>query len=241
MKKIASLGAVVMSAAFMASGVYAGIAQQGSVTVGAVVTESPSTLELDVLNIVSGNTVTGGINFANPSNNVPEWSTLAEQVIRLRVQNANGWELKTFTDNFPGVVPDETKWGLQYGGMVDVGRLGKKVGLGWAVKTSRLQASEVGSGNPADNTVNGFTYIKDKADKDLPTLTGDQSFKYTDGYINVAFGNFNETNVIVANAANPIVKLADKGDYFYYYVEGNFSGASAATYETTIHFDLYNY
>lgn len=251
MKKIASLGAVVMSAAFMASGAYAGVAQQGSVAVAAAVTESPSTLELDVLSVATGDPVQGGVQFGNQSNNVAPWSTLAEQVIRLRVVNANGWELKTFTDNFNleggGVPPADTaNWGLQYGGMVAAGGVPKKIGLGWAVKTSRLLASQIATGDPAQNTVNGFTYIKDKADQDLPELAEDQSFQYASGYINVAFGSYNETNVIVANnqdagVAKPIVKLANANDYFYYYVEGNFSGASAATYGTTLRFDLYNY
>lgn len=247
MKKIASLGAAVMSAVFLASGSHAAIAQQGTVTVGAVVAESPSTLELDVLDIVTGDPFVGGVQFGNQNNAVPEWSTLAGQVIRVRVVNANGWELKTFTDNFNGTPPSDTsKWGLQYGGLVANDGSPKKVGLGWAVKKERLQASEVGSGNPALNTTNGFTFIKDKADQDLPELAGDQSFDYASGYINVAFGSYNETNVVIANnqdagVSKPIVKLTNSNDYFYYYLEGNFSGASAATYQTLVRFDLYNY
>lgn len=247
MKKFASLGVAVMSAAFLASVSHAGVAQTGTVLVGAVVQESRSTLDLDVLDIVTGLPVQGGVQFGDQTNAVPPWSTLAPHVLRFRVDNANGWELKTYTDNFGGTPPADTaKWGLQYGGMVAVGGAPKKIGLGWAVKKDLLQASQVGSGDPAQNTVNGFTYVKDKADQDLPELTGDQAFDYASGYINVAFGSYGETNVIVANnqdagVAKPIVKLANSNDYFYCYVEGNFSGASAASYQTTLRFDLYNY
>lgn len=248
MKKIISLGGALVSAALLSSVVCAAPANTGTVGVGAVVAFSPSQMNLKVLDIATGDDkTTTGIQFPNPSNAVPVWSTLAPETVELQVINANNWELKTYTDNFGGVAPeDKLKWGTQYGGLIDIAKVGKKVGLGWAMKSSRVPAASVTTGNPSDGKLNGFTYIKDTADLDDPaTPNTDEGFHMESGYVNVAFGGFSQTNIVDPTNMDPNggflpTPLVNPGDPFYFYLEGNFSGASAATYGTTIHFDLVN-
>jgi hypothetical protein len=249
MKKMLTLGAAIVSAAFLSNVVHAAVAQSGLVGVGAVVSESPSTLDIRVLDIATGD-VAANVNFGSPSNAVPVWSTLAPNVVEIKVVNANSWELKTYTDNFAGVPPtDQQLWGTQYGGMIDAAKVGKKVGMGWALKTSRVPATDVTVGNPSDGKINGFTYLKDKSDQDDPATVGadaNEGFDMGSGYINVAFGGYTETNIVIPTKTDPVTGgfaptlLANPGDPFFCYFEGNFSGASAATYETTVHFDLVN-
>lgn len=247
MKKLMSLGAGLLSVAFLSGAIYAAPANTGTVSVGAVVTFSPSQMFVKVLDIATGVDMTSsGVQFSNPSNAVAPWSTLAPEVVELKVINANAWELKTYTDNFGGVAPaNKALWGTQYGGLVDIPKAGKKVGLGWAVKTSRLPAASITTGNPSDGKINGFTYIKDTADLDDPATSNDEGFHMESGYINVAFGGFTETNIVdpthmTAGGEFLPTPLANPDDPFYLYLEGNFSGASAAAYGTTVHFDLVN-
>lgn len=264
MKRILPLGAALVSVAFLSNVVHAGLAQSGTVGVGAVVGESPSTLEVKVLDIASGDVVPN-VNFGTPSNAVAEWSTLAPHVVQIKVVNSNNWELKTYTDNFKGLTPPTVdKWGYQYGGMIDAAKTGKKAGMGWTVRETR--DAVITTGNPADGRLpldptlpfskdnwkaggNGFTYLKDRSDMDTPepdgkpeTVDTDQSFHYTSGYINIAYGGYGITTLVRPELKTAIVEWKDAKaqDPFYYFVEGNFSGASAATYETTINFDLVN-
>ena len=247
MKKLVSLGAAIVSVAFFSNAVHAGRADLQTVGVGAIVSESPSSMLVKVLDIESGTEVPS-VDFGSPLNNVGPWSTLAPHVVEIKVVNANNWELKTYTDNFNfGVdpLPDPVKWGIQYGGLVDTAKVGKKVGLGWSVKTSRLAASQITTGTPVDNKINGFTFVKDKSDQDDPDLAENQGFDITSGYINVAFGGYEETNIVDPTKSDDNgeflpTKLANNDDPFYYYLEGNFSGASAATYSTVVNFDLVN-
>jgi hypothetical protein len=247
MRKTFTLGAAIVSVAFLSNAVYAARADLKTVGVGAIVSESASSMDVKVLDIVSGTEV-AGIDFGSPLNSVSPWSTLAPHVVELKVVNANNWELKTYTDNFNagvGVAPDPAKWGIQYGGLIDNANAGKKVGMGWAVKTSRVQAGAITTGSPVDGKINGFTFLKDKSDLDDPDLAESQAFDIASGYINIAFGGYETTNIVdptVVDEEGGFVPtpLAENDAPFYYYVEGNFSGASAATYATTINFDLIN-
>jgi hypothetical protein len=149
--------------------------------------------------------------------------------------------------------------------MVDEGKVGKKVGMGWTVR--EIITSPITTGNPADGRKpldpdlpysednwqaggNGFTYLKDKSDQNTPEPDGieapdgstDQSFQYTSGYINVAYGGFQTTKLVRPELQKAVLELkgADAKKPFFYFLEGNFSGASAATYVTVIYFDLVN-
>jgi hypothetical protein len=66
MKRILPLGAALVSVAFLSNVVHAGLAQSGTVGVGAVVGESPSTLEVKVLDIASGDVVRQMLTLARP-------------------------------------------------------------------------------------------------------------------------------------------------------------------------------
>lgn len=280
MKKLVSLGAAIVSVAFFSNAVHAAQADLQTIGVGAIVSESASQMDLRVLNIETEAAV-AEVDFGAPMNNVPQWSTLAPHVVEIKLVNANNWELKTYTDNFVGVSDADKaseafidKWGYQYGGLVDEGKVGKKVGLGWSVKETFLKENDLSTGNPANgrgivkdadgNTVidpvtgkpkwetggNGFTYLKDKSDKDTPEENGqeapdgstDQSFLGAGGYVNIAYGNYKNTNLVRPELEEPVVAL--EGDAaeqpFFYYLEGNFSGAPAATYKTIVNFELVN-
>lgn len=260
MKRIATLGAAVLAAAFSANAVYAAPADSKSVDVSAVIS-GVSTVNVKTLKIAdnSDSATALKLDFASVPNTVAEWSTQPSEYIKLSViDNENGWKLKTYTDNAgPTVILDgsetsTTTWGYQYGGLVSPTRAGAKIGMGWLVNPTVI-AGGPALGDPAKGRVvdsdkkvipaesNGFTYLKDKADLDDPTQTGDQSFVGADagGYTVVAFGDFTSARITRPNLQDGNEAIAAGSDFFYY-VEGQFRGAKPASYTGKIVFDLVN-
>lgn len=250
MKKMATLGAALLAAAFTANVAHAASADTKTVDVSATIS-GVSALNVEVRKITD-DTVATAIGFGSVANTVAPWSTLPGEYVKISVDdNETSWALKIYTENFGGVLPDTTTWGWQYGGMIAPARDGAKVALGWLANPTTIASPGPGTGDPAlgraldagGNWIaggNGFTYVKDSADGDTPTQTGDQSFDITSGYLNVAFGSFSETRIVRPNLETATELLASPTAPFYLYVEGQFNGAPPAAYSTTIKFDLIN-
>lgn len=260
MNKFANMGAALVAVTLAVGSVYAAPADTEVLPVGAIITAAPADLTLEVRKISDNTLVTDKkVDFGSVVNSAPAWGTVAPQYVKMSVDNPSGWELKTYTDNFTftGTVPDKAIWGQQFGGLIGPAGSGKKVGMGWTVKNSALPFASLTPGDPKDGRKlvgtppvfapggNGFTYLKDKADQNLTDETGadvpgDQVFDMNSGYINIAFGNIDETRIVAPELESGQVKLAAANSPMYLYVEGNFRGASAATYSTVINYDLVN-
>jgi hypothetical protein len=252
MKRFVSLGAAVIAVAFASTLVHSAPADSKDVDVSATILGvgrlTVSTHKIADDTLVAPNK----INFGSVENTVGEWSTLPTEYVKVTVEdNETAWKLKTYSDNFGGVLPDTTTWGWQFGGMIATGRPGAKVALGWLANPTLIAAPGPGTGNPANGRAvdidgkwiaggNGFTYLKDKADGDAPEQEGDQSFHMEDDYINIAQGSFSETRIMRPNLEAGNEKLDTQTTPFYVYVEGQFNGAPPAVYSTTIKLDLVN-
>jgi len=257
-----NLGAALIAAAFTTQMVHAVPADSKSVAVSAVITGS-SIVNVKTLKMSdnSDSATPLKLEFPSVTNTVGEWSTQPNEYIKLSVVNSeNGWKLKTYTDNagptvvLDGSVASTTTWGYQYGGLVSPTRAGAKVGMGWLVNTTVIPGGPA-LGDPANGRVlkadkvtvdpalsNGFTYLKDKADIDVPTQDEDQSFAAADlgGYTVVAFGDFISTRITRPNLQDGNEALATGSADFFYYVEDQFRGAKPASYTGKIVFDLVN-
>jgi hypothetical protein len=204
-------------------------------------TDTDDTNDTDATNIAFGSIGAGtGV-----------WGNLPGQYVRINVDdNAPSWRLSAYSNNFGGAVPDPADWpGTQFGGMISQGGiLGQRAPMAW-MSLPNTVANGPGTGLPSDPT-QGWTFMKDLADQDDPaTATNDESFAASDaaGFTNVAFGAASFTNIVRPNLDDPATPqsegsetLAGRTDPFYWYVEADFSGSSAADYGTTINLDLIN-
>jgi len=152
--------------------------------------------------------------------------------------NSLAWEIKVYTDNF-ATEPSTTTWGYNYGGMIGLVP-GARLPMGWHARVANSLTSSFAAADPAANPSEGWNFVKDKGDKDVPGTPDNESWLGPTGdaaYANVAFGGPGYQNVV-----NP----QDSVDYsdpdtdktFVVEVEGCFASATADTYSTTISFDL---
>lgn len=252
MKRIATIGVAIIVFLFSTNVVRSATVDAKLVEITATIS-SFGTMNMDFLKIADDTDV-GAIEFGAVENTVGDWSTLPKAYIKISViDDAPSWTLRVYTDNFKDQpAPEISTWGYQYGGLVDHTRPGAKVALGWLASESLRGSTGPVTGNPADgrkldNTVdppqwlsggNGFTYLKDKSDNDDPIQPGNQGFVITDGYLTVAFGSPSYTRVVRPDLEPGNIELATATSPFYFYVEGQFRGASAADYGTMINFDL---
>lgn len=246
MKRIATLGAVLIAAAFIENTVHAAVVATKPVTVSATVT-GLSDLKTEVKTI-AGDVDDTSLAFGTVAAGVGEWANKPAQYVKITVDNnaALSWRLRSYTDNFAPIAPADKAahvavWGEQFGGLKGA-VAGAKASLGWLVNPTTI-AGGPAVGNPVDGTTNGFTFLKDKQDFDIAVTTStDESFSVADaaGYTNMAFGAPTYTRIVRPNVAGGNEPLATRNTPFYYYVEGNFGGAVATSYATTINFDLIN-
>lgn len=246
MKRIVTLGAVLIATAFIQNVVHAAVVATKPVDVSATVT-GLSDLKTEVKTIV-GDVDGTALTFGTVGAGAGDWANQPTQYVKVTVDNnaALSWRLRSYTDNFAPIAPADKSahiavWGEQFGGMKG-SVAGAKAGLAWLVNPTTI-AGGPGLGNPVDGKTNGFTFLKDKQDFDIVVTTStDESFAVADaaGYTNVAFGAPTFTRIVRPNLAAGNEALATRNAPFYYYVEGNFGGAVATSYGTTIKFDLIN-
>jgi hypothetical protein len=238
-KRLTGFGAA-LAATLAVSSLYAET-QVGvsSVAVSATVT-GVNSLTTDIRNI-SDDSEASAVAFGTVSSGGPAWGTLPNQYVRVRVQdNAASWRLRSYTDNFDSR-PSTATWGLQYGGLKGASP-GAKVPMGWMALPNTVPNGP-GTGNPADGTSNGWTFLKDEHDVDDPATVGnDEGFPASDqaGYTNIAFGSPSFTRVVRPNISGGSEALGNPTDPFYWYVEGDFSSAPATTYSGNIVLELIN-
>lgn len=210
-------------------------------TVGATIA-GVNTFTLAVKNM--NHTAATGISFTGVSSVSPAWSSKANQYVQLTVNdNALGWELRNYTDNFNfagGVLPSTTVWGFQYGGLKGTVE-GQRAGLGWQVlpDTGVAQFGGPDAGDPVLSSTNGWTFVKDRSDRNPPGVT-DQSFDGSGGYKNVAFGNLTDTRIVRPNVPGGSENLSSRTAPFYYFLGASFNGLAPGDYGATITFELLN-
>ncbi|MBP9128448.1 MAG: hypothetical protein KBG07_06735 [Elusimicrobia bacterium] len=246
MKRIATLGAAIIAAAFVENVVHAAVVATKQVDVSATVS-GLSDLKTEVKN-VADNTDATVMAFPAIAAGEPEWANKPQQYVKVTVDNnsALSWRLRSYTNNFAPIAPADkvahiALWGEQFGGLKGAVP-GAKASLAWLVNPTVIPDGP-GVGNPVDGTTNGFTFLKDFQDFDISVTTADdESFAVADaaGYTNMAFGAPSYTRIVRPNVVGGNEPLATRNTPFYYYVEGNFGGAVATTYTTTINFDLIN-
>ncbi|MEE9316402.1 MAG: hypothetical protein V3U97_04760, partial [bacterium] len=128
--------------------------------------------------------------------------------------NSLAWEIKIYTDNF-ATEPSTTTWGYNYGGMIGLVP-GARLSMGWhaRVDNSLTLASAFAAEDPAADPTEGWNFVKDKSDKDIPGTGEDESWLGPLGdasYANVAYGSPTWQRVI-----DPLVGPPD-----YSYVDGD--------------------
>ena len=152
--------------------------------------------------------------------------------------NSLAWEIKIYTDNFTAE-PSTTTWGYNYGGMIGLVP-GARLSMGWHARVDNSLASAFAADDPAADPSEGWNFVKDKRDKDVPGTPNNESWLGPTGdaaYANVAFGGPGYQNVVnpedTVDYSDP-----DTDKTFVVEVEGCFGVATADTYSTTISFDL---
>jgi hypothetical protein len=221
-----------------------------SIDVGATITTAGS-LITQAKNI-SDSALATSIGFSGASPDNGAWTTKGSQFVQIAVDNAVlAWELRTYTDNFPTVnfanatefAATTTTWGFQYGGLkgsID----GTKIPMGWMVLpdtgTNPFGGPDVF--DPSTSDGNKWLFLKDRNDQDIPGTPDDESFASFPKYANVAFGSASATTIVRPNLGVGIntENLGSRTAPFYYYVGANFRGAAAATYGTSLKFELIN-
>lgn len=243
MKRLTTLGGALAVAAFALSSAQAGSVDTKTANVSVTIA-GVNSISLAIKNM-DGTTATS-IGFANVDPGGSTWTAKGSQFIQLSVaDNINtGWELRNYTDNFNfagGVLPDTTTWGYQYGGLrgtVD----GNRAGVGWMVLPDSDVARDFqgpAAGNPQDSGTNGWTFLKDRSDRNPPGETT-QSFDGSGGYKNVAFGGLTETRIVRPNVGGSEVLAGGKTAPFFYFLGGDFKGVAPGDYTATITFELMN-
>lgn len=155
---------------------------------------------------------------------------LAPHYVEVEVDGDYGvWELEIYTDNF-STQPDTNIWGYQYGGMIGT-TLGNRTPMIWQAYRAITSVSD-----PPAN-LDGWTYIKDKKDIDVPGTTPDESWVAAHGsYTNIAYGGPGYLNVVEPGTTG----VEDTDNKFVVYLGGFFGSAGAGEYSTIISFDLYH-
>jgi hypothetical protein len=92
--------------------------------------------------------------------------------------------------------------------------------------------------NPVDGATNGYTFLKDRSDRNPPGT--DQSFDGSAGYKNIAFGGLTETRIVRPNVGGSEVLAGGKTAPFFYFLGGDFKGVAPGHYTATITFELMN-
>lgn len=243
MKRLTTLGGALAVAAFALASAHAGSVDTKTANVSVTIA-GVNTVSLAIKNM-DGTTATT-IGFANVDPGGSTWAAKGSQFLQLSVNdNINtGWELRNYTDNFNfagGVLPDTTTWGYQYGGLRGTVN-GNRAGVGWMV----LPDSDVAknfqgpdAANPVDGATNGYTFLKDRSDRNPPGFT-DQSFDGSAGYKNIAFGGLTETRIVRPNRPGGNDVLSGKTAPFFYFLGGDFKGVAPGDYTATITFELMN-
>jgi hypothetical protein len=197
---------------------------------------SVSTTSITVRNI-SNNVVVSSISFGTITSQGASFGAVAPQYVQLSVNdNSVSWVLRAYTTNFV-MAPDTTTWGYQYGGMIGA-VAGDHIAMGW--QCSNVLLVSVVGGSPSNSLSNGWTYLKDARDIDMPeTPTNNESFAASAaaGYCNIAYGSASYTRVVKPTAASG-VPLVNPTDYFYLYTEADFSNPTSDTYTFNLVLEL---
>jgi hypothetical protein len=175
------------------------------------------------------------LGFGSQSAGVSSWSTVAAQHVKIQVfNNSAAWTLKAYTKNFD-VAPSTSDWGYSYGGLIG-STTSAKIPLAWRASTTTATAAPA-FGDPSVSSTTatfGWTFFKDYWDADDPGQADDQSFAAAQGYITVAYGSAGGTNVVAKKQnVTTASALATPTSVFRLYLEGNFAGAPAGTYNQT--------
>jgi len=240
MKRSIKLAVAVFAVATLASRV---VCAETSVVTNSISASASITavnnLTTELLKIAD-NTLATALAFGSVSSGGTAWNTLPESYVKVTVQdNSVAWRLRVYSDNYD-TAPSTAVYGYSYGGLRgDV--VGSKVPMAW-LNSATLLAGGPAVGNPVDGTTNGWIFLKDEKDVDDPLLADDQSFVGSDavGYTNIAFGAASYTRMIRPDLEGFSVQLATPTSPFYFYTEGDFSSAPAATYTGTIKLELLN-
>lgn len=209
---------------------------------------------LSVEPVIYGGVSTGSIDFGS----VPAGTGFLVPGQYVKVDhndNSLGWEIKIYTNNFTidlatwdpydpadyGVIPATATWGFQYGGMKGT-QDGARTPMAWHADIADSASSPFAVGSATDSATTGWSFVKDKADRDDPGTTDPdeiESYEGPDGtaaYTNVAFGGPDYQNVVDPRESDYIVEDGNKT--FVIHIEGIFGSAPGDTYATTISFDL---
>jgi hypothetical protein len=181
-----------------------------------------------------------GVAFGSVSPGGSAWSELADQYLRVAVNdNAASWRLRAYSNNFASP-PSTATWGFQYGGLIG-NVAGAKAPGAWLTNPNAIPGGP-GVGNPADGTSNGWTFLKDFHDVDDPGAAGDSSFAGSDadGYTNIAFGSPSFTRIVRPNIGGGSEALATPTSPFFFYLEADFSASPADSYSGTYVLELIN-
>lgn len=213
----------------------------GSTVPVSLVVAGVNTLNSQIKN-VSDNANAANVTFPSFSGPQSSWSLVANQYMQLSVDdNSVGWRLRLYSNNFTSQ-PSTTTWGFQYGGLI--GGPGAKIPMAWLLNPNTIPGGP-GIGvpaNPANSTINGWTFLKDARDVDDPAAAGDSSFVGADagGYTNIAFGSPAFTRIVRPNLAGGSEALATTTSPFFLYFKGDVSAAPASSYTTNLVLDLIN-
>jgi hypothetical protein len=195
----------------------------------------------------SDNSAKTTLAFGTVNSTAAEWGTLADQHVLVSVKNNSlAWRLRLSTNNFSSA-PSTTTWGYSYGGMIDSAKPGARIPLAWRASTATTVGYSPPVGDPSVSVTNaafGWTFLKDRRDRNLPGTEENESFATSDnaGYCNIAFGSSSYTSVIAKKRnLETATPLPETDDNFKVFIEGNFNGAPASSeYSTNLEFELLN-
>ncbi len=243
LKKIAGLAMATFAIAAIATPELRAETRVTGTTVTVSITIAPSANPLTTqLKNVSGDANAASVAFPSFSGPQSSWNLVASQYMLVTVDNNSlAWRLRLYSNNFTSQ-PSTTTWGFQYGGLV--GSVpGTKIGMAWLTNPTAISGGP-GIGSPADpanSSINGWTFLKDARDVDDPIAAGNSSFGAADadGYTNIAFGSPGETRIVRPNVGGSEA-LGTPSTPFYLYFKGDVSTAAAAVYGTNLVLDLIN-
>jgi hypothetical protein len=192
---------------------------------------------------ISGGAVVSSISFGTITSTSAVFGQLAPQYVQLSVNdNSISWVLRAYTTNFV-TAPDTTTWGYQYGGLRGATD-GDHIAMGWQCSTT---ISSPACGDPSNSLNNGWTYLKDAMDVDMPeTTNNDESFaaSVATGYCNIAYGSASYTRVVKPMKLpsglpdTSGIPLVHPTDYFYLYTEADFSSPVNDSYAFNLVLEL---
>lgn len=245
LKKVAGLAVALFVAAVVAAPAVRAENRVAGTTVTVSITIAPSANPLTTqLKNVSDDLNAANVAFPAFSGPQSSWTLVASQYMQVTVDNnALAWRLRLYSNNFTEQ-PSTTTWGFQYGGLkgnVD----GAKIPMAWLVNPNTIPSGPAatvgGIADPANSTINGWTFLKDARDVDDPVAAGDSSFGASDlgGFTNIAFGAPSFTRIVRPNVGGSEA-LTTIASPFYVYFKGDVSAAPAASYTTNLVLDLFN-